>query len=744
MKAVMFPGQGSQFKGMGKDLFKGYKTETIGASELLGYDLEELCLRDPQKLLSQTQYTQPAIYTVNSFAYFDRPTQVPSYLIGHSLGEYNALLASGVFDFMTGLKLVKKRGELMAAASGGGMAAVLGVSREHLIQLLAAEGFMDVDIANLNTPTQTVLSGPKTTMSQVIKQFLERKINIIPLNVSAPFHSRYMKAAADEFKIFLKGIIFHPLKIPVIANVMALPYSNEQIASVLSAQIAGPVQWVDSIRLLVGYGVDTFDEVNGTLLTKMTNEIRRECSPILDDKVDDKINHIITASGRTGKDVENQVDATSLGSKDFKASYRVKYSYVVGSMYRGISSAEMVIKLARSGILSFFGSNELPLDVVQQNVNQIQEALKGKHPFGVAVRYNPNDTNYDMQLIDLCLQLGVKNIEVSAYLQLTPALIRFKAKGMRRDVKGNPMNEHRIMAKVSRPEVAETFFQPPSQGDLVKLVEHGLITDQQAQDVSKVSIADDICVESETVGALVLLPSIILLQKQIIKKFPEAIKVRIGLSGGIGTPQAIACAYVLGADFVLTGSINQCTVEAGINAISKDLLQEIDIHDTILAPSSDFFEMGVQEQVVKKGTLFPLRARKLYTLYCQYNSLEEIPEKIKFQLERDFFKAPIAQMLQHVQNELLKQNKYDELDRVKQQPKLMLGQLFRLYLERSRLLPFQEEDSNKMNFQLRSSPALGAFNQFVCSTSLESWRNRYVDKIGVMLMEHAADILSKK
>ena len=198
----MFPGQGSQYKGMGKDLFSKYRSETELASQLLGYDIEELCVEDPNRQLVKTQFTQPALYVVNYFNYKETK-QTPDFFIGHSLGEYNALLAAGAFDFETGLKLVQKRGELMAAASGGSMAAVLGIDIDQLKQKLVEGNYSDLDIANYNTPTQTVLSGPALSINAVVKDFTAEGIKIVPLFVSAPFHSRYMEPAAKEFSLFL-------------------------------------------------------------------------------------------------------------------------------------------------------------------------------------------------------------------------------------------------------------------------------------------------------------------------------------------------------------------------------------------------------------------------------------------------------------------------------------------------------------------------------------------------------------
>jgi trans-AT polyketide synthase/acyltransferase/oxidoreductase domain-containing protein len=164
MLAYVFPGQGSQQKGMGGELFDEFKELTSKADEILGYSIKELCLEDPQGNLGQTQYTQPALYVVNALTYYKKIKDTgikPDYVAGHSLAEYNALLAAEVFDFETGLKIVKKRGELMSKASGGGMAAVIGMSEEKIREVLKENGLESIDMANYNTPSQIAISGPK-------------------------------------------------------------------------------------------------------------------------------------------------------------------------------------------------------------------------------------------------------------------------------------------------------------------------------------------------------------------------------------------------------------------------------------------------------------------------------------------------------------------------------------------------------------------------------------------------------
>jgi trans-AT polyketide synthase, acyltransferase and oxidoreductase domains len=279
MRAVLFPGQGAQFKGMGKELFPLYPQLTKAASQILGYSLEELCLEDPGNQLRYTQYTQPALYVVNALGYMAKKREGAAdaqadYFAGHSIGEYNALLAAEVFDFESGLRLVQKRGELMGKASGGSMAAVIGVDATRVRQVLDENGLQEIDLANYNTPTQTVISGKADAVDRAEKVFRNANIRCVVLNVTAPFHSRYMQPAQQEFAEFVKQFRFFPPKIPVISNVTARPHSG-QIAELLTSQITSPVRWSDSIRYLLSQRDMQFTEIGSSILTRMVNEIRQ-------------------------------------------------------------------------------------------------------------------------------------------------------------------------------------------------------------------------------------------------------------------------------------------------------------------------------------------------------------------------------------------------------------------------------------------------------------------------------------
>ena len=275
----MFPGQGSQSLGMGAELFERYPDLVAEADAILGYSIRELCLENPDGMLNRTDYPQPALYIVdilNFLAKIEDEEIRPDFVIGHSLGEYAALYAAGAFDFATGLKLVQKRGVLMNAATGGGMAAILGMDGNAVANALAELGADNIDVANFNSPRQTVISGLKAnieTFAPKLKEMGARKVVI--LKVSGAFHSRYMKPAADEFESFLADFSFGSLKVPCIANCSAEPYTDESIASNLVAQIYSSIRWIDTIKGLREQGADTFVEVGpGTVLSGLARQIK--------------------------------------------------------------------------------------------------------------------------------------------------------------------------------------------------------------------------------------------------------------------------------------------------------------------------------------------------------------------------------------------------------------------------------------------------------------------------------------
>jgi malonyl CoA-acyl carrier protein transacylase len=277
----LFPGQGSQSVGMGGELFDRFADWTSDADRVLGYSIRELCLADPRGELGQTQFTQPALFVVNAMAWRARTEgdkAPPSFVAGHSLGEYNALLAAGVFDFATGLELVRERGALMGRVSGGGMAAVVGLPPERIAEILeATEAGQRIDIANYNAFDQTVIAGPQGDLEAVRPDFEAAGVRAFTtLKVSAPFHSRYMRAAMDEFGAVLARYKFDAPKIPVISNVTADVYPVDEVRGTLAKQIGSSVRWLDSMLGLLGQGLTDFEEVGpGNVLSKLLVRIRK-------------------------------------------------------------------------------------------------------------------------------------------------------------------------------------------------------------------------------------------------------------------------------------------------------------------------------------------------------------------------------------------------------------------------------------------------------------------------------------
>lgn len=758
MIAYIFPGQGAQKKGMGQGLFERFPDLVRQADALLGYSIRELCVEDPRRQLDQTLYTQPALYVVNALTYLsERASAVrgPDFVAGHSLGEYDALFAAGMVDFETGLKLVQRRAKLMSQARDGAMAAVIGLDAEAIRRSLAAAGLDQVDLANLNTPSQIVISGAREDVLKA-RPVLEATPGcrmVMPLTVSGAFHSRLMAAAQSEFEAFLAPFVFSEPLVPVISNVSARPYTLDSAKALLARQITQPVNWVESIRYMWGQGVEEFKECGyGKVLTGLVTKIRAEAAPLLEavpapaaaSPARVLAEPLIAAPPGTLEPPARQagISAASLGSRHFKADYQVQYAYVAGAMVHGIASAAMVIRMGRAGMLSYFGSGGLAPGAVEQAIVQIQQALQPGQPYGV----NLLNGSHEEANVALFLKHGVRNVEASAYLQMTSGLVRYRLCGLERAGDGNVLARNRIMAKLSRPEIAAAFLNPAPERIVRRLLEQGLVSAQQAEWSTQVPMADDICVEADSGGhtdrgvAATLLPAIQRQRDAAMAAHAYRKPIRVGCAGGIGTPEAAAAAFVLGADFILTGSINQCTVEAGTSELVKDLLQEMQVQDTDYAPAGDMFEIGARVQVLKRGLFFPVRANKLYELYRSVDSIEQIDQGTARMIQEKYFQRSFAE----VYEECRRHHDAAQIAAADQHPKKKMALIFRWYFGHANRLALQGDADHKVDFQIHCGPALGGFNQWVKGTPLENWRRRHADEIGLKLMDDTARLLMRR
>lgn len=774
MTTFVFPGQGSQQKGMGETLFDEFKDLTEIADAVLGYSIKTLCLEDPDRQLGKTQYTQPALFTVNALSYLKRIKErerIPDYVAGHSLGEYNALFAAGAFDFETGLKLVKKRGKLMSTAAGGGMAAVIGLDEKKIDQILRDNNLTTIGIANYNSPSQIVISGPRADIVGAGACFEKTGAKYIPLNVSGAFHSRHMQSAKEAFEEFLKTFKFREPTIPVISNTQARPYKHDEVKRTLAEQIINPVKWTESIRYLMGLGEMTFEEIGpGMVLTKLIQNIQKESEPLVfeDDGRDTTarqskampegaapsvFTHCTKSSvsdangnGRRPSAVLTGITAPSLGSGEFKKTYNLTYAYVAGGMYRGIASSEMVVRMGKAGMMGFFGTGGLESREIETAIHAIRKELDRGEPYGMNLLHNPLDPRKEQETVDLYLRSGVSTVEAAAYMGITPSLVHYRLKGVKRNSHGKVFAAHRVIAKVSRPEVAEAFLSPAPDALVKKLFLENKVTREEAELSKEIPMADDLCVEADSGGhtdggvAYALMPAMAKLRDEMMRKYGYTTTVRVGAAGGIGTPEAAAAAFILGADFILTGSINQCTVEAGTSTAAKDLLQQINIQDTDYAPAGDMFELGAKVQVLKKGVFFPARANKLYDLYRFCNSLDEIDDKTKKQLQERYFKRTFEEIYE----EAKKYCPSTEIERAERNPKQKMALVFRWYFGHATRLALTGAPGCEIDYQIHCGPALGAFNQWVRGTPLENWRNRRVNEIAIKIMNGAAELLNQR
>jgi [acyl-carrier-protein] S-malonyltransferase len=276
MIGLLFPGQGSQYVGMGKDLYDHYPEarETFDrANEILGQDLRSIIFQGPDEVLRQTQVTQPAIFVTSVAAYVSFKGQygtrdgVSFCCAGHSLGEYSALCAAGVFDLATGLKLVKARGEFIKAASDknpGTMAAILGLDAPAVIEICRqASAAGPCEAVNFNSPGQIVIAGTTDAVAKAVALAGEKgAMKTVMLNVSGPFHSSLMGPAAEKMRAELAGCVLNAPAVPVFTNCDAQPVeSADGIADKLVRQINHPVLWEDTIRRMAERGCDTFIEL---------------------------------------------------------------------------------------------------------------------------------------------------------------------------------------------------------------------------------------------------------------------------------------------------------------------------------------------------------------------------------------------------------------------------------------------------------------------------------------------------
>jgi PfaD family protein len=433
-----------------------------------------------------------------------------------------------------------------------------------------------------------------------------------------------------------------------------------------------------------------------------------------------------------------------LGDRTFQEVHKVRFNYIAGAMYRGITSTRMVIAMAKAHMLAFFGAAGFSPAKVEKNIKEIANALTDeKLSFGSNLIYSPAEPELEDAIVNIYLKYNVRRMSASAFMNITPAIVKYACKGLKINQKGHISRRNYIFAKVSRPEMAKLFMTPPPKDIINRLLTSGELTEEEAKLAMQLPIAEDITMEADSGGhtdnrpLVSIIPATLVLRDKIMDQYNYKRRIRIGAAGGISTPMATAGAFAMGAAYVLSGTINEASVEAGISNAAKQMLAAAGIADVTMAPAGDMFEMGVKVQVLKRGTLFPGRASHLYNLYQHYNSLEEIPVEEQTKLKNEIFKKDLSEVWEETKKFFIDRNK-KIVERAERDPKYKMALVFRWYLGLSGQWAIDGVENRKSDYQIQCGPSMGAFNEWVKGSYLEKIENRHVVDMALNLMEGAA------
>lgn len=710
MKAYAFPGQGSQVRGMGSELFSRFPSHVEQAEAILGYDLRTLCLEDPRRQLSQTRFTQPALYVVNALTFLarreDDPTP-PDVVLGHSLGEYDALFAAGAFSFSDGLRLVARRGELMSSAPAGGMAAVLGLQAEVVAATLANERFVDLDIANLNSPTQTVISGPTKRIAAAQRVFEKLGATYIVLNVGAAFHSRAMVSMAPMFREALACVTLQPPAIPVIANVTAAPYAPEDVAETLVAQICAPVRWTESVRWILSHGDAEIHEVGpGKVLASLVKAIRLTTPPRSPEPP--KMAFRPAAS-------PDAVPEFSRPAGAFRGAYGLRHACVAAPPGYGLCSPELLAALARAGVLPVIPA-DAGLAAAERFVDSVQAQAPGR---ALALALPPALPDPEIWF-EFCRRRRLAAVLPPGFDLASGALWRHRAVASGPDAEGRTQPVGRVLAQVRDTAAAEACLWPEPAAIAARVA----IEAETGRVVPSGLPADEliILVDGRRPAEINLLPAI----RRRDTLPPPARSVGLGVAGDVGTPEAVATLFDLGADFVVTTDLNICTREAAAPDIVKDLLQRLEIDDLAWAPVDGGFHADAWRSVVGRGLFFARRAQRLHEILSRYHAWDSVPAALRAELDQRWLPKPFDEL-------------WRDLGRTAggggpSGGRAQMAAVFAEYSRAGRAWAAAGDRHRQADFLIEASPGLAAFNRRAKGTELEEWGARSAAKVVDCLM----------
>lgn len=451
--------------------------------------------------------------------------------------------------------------------------------------------------------------------------------------------------------------------------------------------------------------------------------------------------HVSTSGGLPVVGVLPELYPEWLGDRGFADEHRTRFPYIAGEMANGISSVDMVVALAQHGLLGFYGAGGQERPRVRDAVRDIARRVGALRNWGVNLLHGP--PALESGVADVLIAERVPCVSVSAFVALTPAVVRCAVSGLREDADGRVVRARRMIAKVSRVEVARRFLSPAPPEFLRSLRDEGVITADEAELASRIPVAADVTVEADSGGhtdnqsLVATLPAVLAARDEARRRFGYREPVRIGAAGGLGTPEAVAAAFALGAGYVVTGSVNQAAVESGLSPDAKDMLLRADLGDVAMAPSADMFEQGAKVQVLRRGTLFATRATQLDSLYRTHASLEELSASQRGKLESEVFRMPLDEVWNQVRAFWLRRDP-TQLDRAERDPRHRMALVFRWYLGSSSRWAVAGDTGRRSDYQMWCGPAMGAFNRWVTGGFMSAPEDRSVVQIALNLLEGAA------
>nr|WP_191499188.1 PfaD family polyunsaturated fatty acid/polyketide biosynthesis protein [Mycobacterium simulans] len=432
-----------------------------------------------------------------------------------------------------------------------------------------------------------------------------------------------------------------------------------------------------------------------------------------------------------------------LGDRAFCESHGVRFPYLAGSMANGIATASLVVAMAKAGMLGFFGAGGLSYPNVERALAKIEEGLSGTTGvWGANLIHSPNEASLESRVAELFIARGVRKVEASAFMRITPSVVHYSLSGLSTDPAGNIVRKNSVFAKVSRPEVARQFIAPAPPAIVSMLVESGKLTAREADLGRYVAVAEDITVEADSGGHTdnrplsALFPEIVMLRDELASQHGFQRPVRVGAAGGLGTPVSVAGAFAMGAAYVMTGSVNQACVESGLSRQGRKLLANVGIADVMMAPAADMFELGVDLQVLKRGSMFGPRAKKLYELYVTKPGVDAIVGKQREDLEKIFGQS-VEEVWSDTERFWLGRDPA-VLQLAARDPKYQMALMFRWYLGKSSRWAIDGVADRTLDYQIWCGPAMGAFNSWVRDSFLEPPEQREVVQVALNLLEGAA------